>query len=349
MDTSAEALDALDTLIQKGRVHMYKPIQIAEILHRARTDGLDLSEKENYRIKSRHWRDAVSERLVGRVSTSSVKYQDNVFDENAIPLSALQSLDKVNRASNGGVEAYIYARLGDRWQHLKNANEYISETPGDAFSPQEFMSHFDADDSALSGSTDKAFECLTTGMVSLLYSSAPLQRTLSLSTDVEVLPEVSEFIETTLGLSAATPTRTSTVEAYRVGVTNAADAGIDIHTTAGPFYQVKHETLTPADVESMVEDASYHSLLLICKRFNGEPSQFVTDSSSPVRGILTLDYLDQTFRGIAASDPLLAGAMVDTIESQFNSEFPHVIALTEFAAERGYDLDTSRPLRSDRD
>ena len=49
---------SLDTVIEKGRAHLYKPIQIAEILHRDRTIGdIDLENLDTYRTASRKWRD----------------------------------------------------------------------------------------------------------------------------------------------------------------------------------------------------------------------------------------------------------------------------------------------------
>ena len=48
------AKDHLDTVIRKARVHFYKPIQIAEILHRDRIEGnIDLGDLETYRTPSR--------------------------------------------------------------------------------------------------------------------------------------------------------------------------------------------------------------------------------------------------------------------------------------------------------
>ncbi|MDE7290406.1 MAG: HaeII family restriction endonuclease, partial [Treponemataceae bacterium] len=86
MDKRKEAKNALDKVIEKSRVHLYKPIQIAEILYRARTDkSLDLLDLEQYRTKSKKWRDDMSMPLLGRICTSSAKFQDNLFDENAIP------------------------------------------------------------------------------------------------------------------------------------------------------------------------------------------------------------------------------------------------------------------------
>ena len=66
------AKDHLDTVIRKARVHFYKPIQIAEILHRDRIEkDIDLENLETYRTPSRKWRDEISLRFIGRISTSS--------------------------------------------------------------------------------------------------------------------------------------------------------------------------------------------------------------------------------------------------------------------------------------
>jgi len=53
------AKDALDKIISKSRVHLYKPIQIAEILHHHRTNAskpFSLNDLESYRSPSKKWR-----------------------------------------------------------------------------------------------------------------------------------------------------------------------------------------------------------------------------------------------------------------------------------------------------
>ncbi|MCL2071231.1 MAG: HaeII family restriction endonuclease [Oscillospiraceae bacterium] len=49
-----EAKAALDSLIRKSRVHLYKPIQIAEILYYARTEpgSINLANLEEYRNRT---------------------------------------------------------------------------------------------------------------------------------------------------------------------------------------------------------------------------------------------------------------------------------------------------------
>ena len=81
MTTKEQAKTAIDALISKSRVHLYKPIQIAEILHYARTNpqSIDLANLEDYRNKSKKWRDEVCRVLLGRTSTSSARYQDDLL------------------------------------------------------------------------------------------------------------------------------------------------------------------------------------------------------------------------------------------------------------------------------
>ena len=69
-----KALQAIDKVIEKSRVHLYKPIQIAEILYRDRVvKDIDLSSLETYRTSSKRWRDVVCLQFLGRTSTSSAK------------------------------------------------------------------------------------------------------------------------------------------------------------------------------------------------------------------------------------------------------------------------------------
>ena len=112
MPTREDAKKSLDKVIQKSRVHLYKPIQIAEILYHDRIcRDVDLNDLETYRNKSKKWRDDISRPLLGRVCTSSAKFQDNLFEENAVPPQVIAVLGEENRRTSGAVEAYIYRRF----------------------------------------------------------------------------------------------------------------------------------------------------------------------------------------------------------------------------------------------
>lgn len=54
MITKEQAKAALDNVIKKSRVHLYKPIQVAEILYRDRVfKDINLLSLEDYRTKSK--------------------------------------------------------------------------------------------------------------------------------------------------------------------------------------------------------------------------------------------------------------------------------------------------------
>ena len=105
MINKTAAKEALDKLIAKSRVHFYKPIQIAEILYRIRKYGdIEPMNLEEYRNESKHWRDEVSIQLLGRRCTSSARFQDDLFNDNAIPPKILAVLSHENLSTDGAVE-----------------------------------------------------------------------------------------------------------------------------------------------------------------------------------------------------------------------------------------------------
>ena len=60
-----QAKTSLDKIIRKSRVHLYKPIQIAEILYHHRVEGaLEIEDLESYRNISKKWRDSISLNLL---------------------------------------------------------------------------------------------------------------------------------------------------------------------------------------------------------------------------------------------------------------------------------------------
>lgn len=132
--TILKAKQALDKIISKGRVHLYKPIQIAEILYRDRVDGdIDLSDLSTYRNASKKWRDVICVRFLGRISTSSARYQDDIFNENAIPSSVLEVLSTENKKYNGIVEKYIYDRFEQRFSQMASGLNYCNTHDTNAF------------------------------------------------------------------------------------------------------------------------------------------------------------------------------------------------------------------------
>lgn len=70
-----DAKTRIDLIIRKARVDFYKPIQIAEVLHRSRTHGdVDPLDKTTYQNPSLRWCNDVTRQLLGKVSTFKAEF-----------------------------------------------------------------------------------------------------------------------------------------------------------------------------------------------------------------------------------------------------------------------------------
>ncbi len=234
----------LDAIIAKGRVDLYKPIQIAEVLRRSRLEGnIDIRDVETYRNQSVHWRDEVTDRLVGKRSTSSARYQHDVWNKNAMPPSLLAVLDAENKRTKGAVERYIYLRYAERQETVANILALIeSATPKD-FRLESLLKLF-VTQKGIRRSIDKAYEIVAHSLFETIVVA--LQATVKVSvpaTSKELLAEFADLARVLLGLEEGKVGWEQPARIYRVGVTNAADRGLDMWANFGPAIQVKHLTL----------------------------------------------------------------------------------------------------------
>ena len=191
-----EAKIALDNIIRKARVHLYKPIQIAEILYRDRVNNdIDLSDLETHRTKSKKWRDIICIPFLGRTSTSSAKYQDDIFNKNAVPPEAIAVLGEENRNKNGIVESYIYDRFKQRYGQMSTALNYSREANKESFDLEEFIELF-WNEPGLRRSLDKIYEIVVYSLFSVIVEELDVQIEVSLNPDkIEVLKEFETFAE----------------------------------------------------------------------------------------------------------------------------------------------------------
>ncbi len=143
MPTREEARRSLDTVIRKSRVHLYKPIQIAEILYHDRVfHDVDLRDLETYRNRSKKWRDDMSRPLLGRTCTSSARFQDNLFEENAVPPQVIAVLGEENRRTGGAVEAYIYRQFNTKHDQMEEALSVCRTATPESFDVKAFIDSF---------------------------------------------------------------------------------------------------------------------------------------------------------------------------------------------------------------
>ena len=334
---------ALDTVIRKSRVHLYKPIQIAEILRHHRTErGWDLNDIESYRNISKRWRDEVSLLLVGRHSTSSQKYQDNIFEANAMPPTLLAQLGIINKKGKGFVEAYIYNALVARLSSVRGVESYIKSSTADAFSIRKLVALFQTTP-GLRRSIDKMYEILVYALFATIVRALKAQITLEIgNNDAEILKDFERFIKMVLGIDSKQTKLVLPAALYRVGVTNAADRGLDMWTNFGPAIQVKHLTLTTELVEDIVENITADKIVIACLDTEREAIESLLRQvgwSERIQGIITINDLDDWYKLCLSKKyrGSLGVNLLRDVQREFEAEFPSSKEIGPFMAKRGYD------------
>ena len=340
-----EAKIALDNIIRKARVHLYKPIQIAEILYRDRVNNdIDLSDLETHRTKSKKWRDIICIPFLGRTSTSSAKYQDDIFNKNAVPPEAIAVLGEENRNKNGIVESYIYDRFKQRYGQMSTALNYSREANKESFDLEEFIELF-WNEPGLRRSLDKIYEIVVYSLFSVIVEELDVQIEVSLNPDkIEVLKEFETFAEKVICINSEKTSFKSPANINRVGVTNAADRGLDMWANFGPAIQIKHLSLNEQLAEDIVATVTSDRIVIVCKDSEESVVKSLLNQlgwKSRIQSIITeselIEWYDKALRGSFSNT--IGDKLLKSISDEIVLEFPSAdnSEFMEFYKGRGYD------------
>jgi len=331
LDLSTPELVALKSVIDKSRVHFYKPIQVAEILHRFRTSRnmVDFSNFDHVRKVSKSWRDEVSLRLVGNKSTSSAKYQDDLF--RAVTVQNLQKLC-IEHNQNGAVEEYIYSEMKKKWDVLLSILNYCIDATPESFSLIEMEQMFDAE-SGLKRSIDKMFEIAAYTILSYYID---LSRAKMIVKTEPVIPLPSMITDMLNPGSVRTPSIS------RVGVANAADRGLDMVTNFGPVIQVKHLPLSYDLVVEVCSGLPMSEVFLVVNSDSVEARhRLELNPPNNLVGIVSTEGLDNMYSSVLDNPNLKSERKIRLLEDLADGmilEFPHLGEFDRFVSERGYTI-----------
>lgn len=134
---------------------------------------------------------------------------------------------------------------------------------------------------------------------------------------------------------------TKSAELYRVGVTNAADRGLDIWGNFGLAIQVKHIPLDEETIDSISSNIDSSNVIIVCKSCDENLLSHVrSDNGLNVQGIITEDDLhvlyEKALRGTHSTET--GPKIMSYLSNELNREFPSQNgSLNEFMASRGYD------------
>ena len=130
----------------------------------------------------------------------------------------------------------------------------------------------------------------------------------------------------------------------RVGVTNAADRGLDMWANFGMAIQIKHLSLTEELAENIVSSVSSDRIVIVCK--TSEEKLIVSlltqiGWKSKIQSIITENDLilwyDKALRGTFADE--IGDKILSTLYDEILLEFPAInhIDFDDFMHHRGYD------------
>ena len=343
MPTKEDAKNALDKLIQKSRVHLYKPIQIAEILYHDRVyQDIDLTVLEDYRTKSKKWRDDISIELLGRVCTSSSKFQDNLFDDNAIPPTIIEVLGRENREKNGAVEAYIYRLFSNKHSQLEEALNYCLNATKEDFMVKHFIDSF-WNEPGLKRSLDKIYEIIVYALFSTLVDTLGLKVEVSIDdSKAKLLCEFEDFAKKVMSLDVDNLSHIQDAKVYRVGVTNAADRGLDMYSNWGPAIQIKHLSLDVELAKNIVDRVSSDKVIIVSK--DAEKDVIVSLLTqigwrNHIQSIVTendlINWYEKALRGQYSE--LMGKILLSTLCEEIALEFPSVDTIPKSLQDRHYE------------
>ena len=340
-----EAKRALDNLIRKARVHLYKPIQIAEILYKDRVENsIDFHFLETYRNPSKKWRDDVCLRLIGRTSTSSARYQDDLFNENAIPPKVLKILGQENKIKNGIVEAYIYRRFSERFNQMNEGLSYCTNNNYRDFYLHQFLSLF-RNEPGLKRSIDKIYEIVVYALFSTLIGALEVNIEVSLNNEkILLLQEFEDFTKRLMSLDSTLLSLKFPAKIYRVGVTNAADRGLDMWANFGLAVQIKHLSLDEQMAQNIVSSISADRVIIVCKDSEEKIILSLLNQigwKTRIQSIITesdlITWYEKALRGTFCEQ--LGELLIQSIRNEIMNEFPSTepLEFRQFINSRGYD------------
>lgn len=160
-----------------------------------------------------------------------------------------------------------------------------------------------------------------------------------------LLREFADLIKVLLGLESGAASFEMPAHIYRVGVTNAADRGLDMWANFGIAIQVKHLTLNKELAASIVDQVESDNIVIVCTDADAQSIETITRQigwGKRVRGIVKesdlILWYNKCLRGQFADE--LAIELINQLHYHFDKEFPILRENVKerFFDERGYNL-----------
>jgi len=240
------------------------------------------------------------------------------------------------------VEAYIYKKFTGKHNQLANALNYCKNSTKENFSVEKFINLF-WNEQGLRRSIDKIYEIIVYALFSALTEILQIKIEISIAEkNFEVLNEFEDFSKKVMNLDIENPVYVQDAKIFRVGVTNAADRGLDMYSNFGIAIQIKHLSLDENLAEDIVGNVSSDRIIIVCKDAEQKIILSLLNQigwRSKIQSIVTeknlIDWYEKALRGKFSK--IIGDKLLENLCDEIAEEFPSVAELPEILSSRHYE------------
>lgn len=157
-----------------------------------------------------------------------------------------------------------------------------------------------------------------------------------------MLQEFSDFAKKVMCIDSNNLSYIQSAHVYRVGVTNAADRGLDMYSNWGPAIQIKHLTLDEELAENIVASVSSDKVVIVCKEAEQKTILSLLTQigwRDHIQDIITeqdlIQWYEKALRGTYSE--ILGDEVICRLCGEIAEEFPSVDAVPDILKKRNYD------------
>ncbi len=177
-------------------------------------------------------------------------------------------------------------------------------------------------------SIDKIYEIVVYSLFSVLVDELGVQISVSLDpSKMDILKEFEDFAKKVICIDSSSSEFTGPASINRVGVTNAADRGLDMWANFGPSIQIKHLSLNEGLAEEIVGTVTSDRIVIVCK---DSDEQVITSLLSQIgwrsriQSIVTISELSNWYEKALRGNysEAIGEKLLQVIREEIQLEFP---------------------------
>ena len=180
-------------------------------------------------------------------------------------------------------------------------------------------------------------------LFSTLVETLDMQVEIFVASDkLNILSDFADFANKVMCLDVTMPRAKQDAKVYRVGITNAADRGLDMYSNWGPAIQIKHLSLDEELAESIVNSIASDRIVIVCK--DVEKGVIVSLLNqigwrSRIQSVVTesdlISWYEKALRGTYSDE--LGDKLLRCMREEMSNEFPDIENVPDIIKNRHYE------------